>query len=227
MINRREILKAGILIPFLGIKNIECKKTYSRFSNIFETVDSKTHKIHKSKHQEYTAFTHWKYNSRILYLNECIDIPMLLDTSNKNDYYYGDVLLAAASDRNLIVYDKVCDTNIISNRLISMMRMCNRKTMKEKNSKIKHFFYKSGSIIENYKTELVETCFKLNGIQYHEIKESIWNKMTYLNYVTLPEGKKNILIGTTDKSYDFIKLVNGDKFGIAVLNNKKVILGAY
>lgn len=132
------------------------------------------------------------------------------------------LLVTAGTKRNLIVLDKDVNNNYFSSRLVALMKVCLRHNLN--GSKLTHMFVPRNL---NYAGTTINNI-KVVGLSEYEY-ESICFKYELLGGV-LPYNKSKLVIGADLSTIDgFVApfSLTKEKLGLAVLESKRVILGAY
>jgi hypothetical protein len=157
------------------------------------------------------------------YDSDYITIPTYIHNSNNQQYYYGQVLFGSGVDRNMVVYDSRAE-NALSKRLIALMKT----TMQNNHYKAYYQMETRYVLTDIFVEKTVVYVPHYPGVKIHLVDSETWNKVINCVESKLAPNKKNWVIGVDSSGCDsLIKAVVDDHHGIAVLDNRAVILGAY
>lgn len=237
MSNRRQFIKQGLIASAaLGTSfNLSYAEEVNRsvFETVFEPINMQGKMIPEFPldiHNPNRKHSAWTYNERVILKlsNENYLITQLcFDGKNPAlDHDYGSILFSAAFDRNLLVYDGNRKDSILSNRLVMLMRQVMRRHGGFRKIKMTDLFIEENAQYES-----------LNNIKVNQVNSKTWAKSIeiYKSYFDTKsfelldisnKNKKNFVLGVC-RNIDLVKPFNGQMCGIACLDNRSVILGAY
>jgi hypothetical protein len=175
-------------------------------------------------------FTSIEFDAEPLQIEDdcCVVIPLVL-TESEAVKYAPDCILAAALDRNVIVYDDE-HPGELGTRLLSLLRTTYRHNLPKSLTptvaadRITDIFYD-----KNHKyTESFGKLASVMKIRLHPIDMSDNNKY-YLDTLggTFPSHTNNLVIAVSKSADNFVMPYKGKQWGCGILNNRKVLLGAY
>jgi hypothetical protein len=208
-----------------------------KLSEIFEEIQLKENEVAEfpldflapGVKKDYWAFSH---------IDKCegdfINIPLTLTEKDHKEKLAGQLLLVAATDRNILVYDNsfrweidkeyIRGQNYVTllNKLPILMKTVMRKNGKgemtdlfiDENVNIDKIFYEDTSLkINKVDHDLYNY---LLGYYFNDLKRDV------------PDSRYNLCIGVDLNLNDsFVQPIRENKYGLAVLDNRKVLLGCY
>mgnify|MGYP000870869716 FL=1 len=234
--NRREFVKKGSLValaaslPFTARANV-IKKEQNVFERVFQPIQFGPGQLPKFPLNCILSRDEINYATYVSVLNgrekviggDYVLVPTPFNNKKKaSDYDYGAVLLTAGLSRNMLVYDSSCDGDYISRRLQALLSMTIRRNYgKKKKNRLTDIFIHESRFVEN----------PSDKIKVHRVGTEIWNKVISI-YEDFPEiclnNKTNLVVGVSTVTQEFVKPIKSDgSYGIATLDNRNIILGAF
>lgn len=176
-------------------------------------------------------FTSTEFDVESLSVQDDSYVVIPLELSKEEAIKYASrCILAAAVDRNLVVYDEKC-LGELSNLLLSLLRITYRSNIAksiiptlELTDNITDIFYDK----QDKYTEDFGKLASVMKIKLHPIDMSD-NINYYLNTLhgTLPPYTSKLVIAVNGNVDNFVMPYRDNHWGCGLLDNKKVILGAY
>lgn len=241
MMNRREFVKKGSLVTLaaslpLAAKANVVENEQKVFERVFQPIEFPKGAapefpldfIRQGGKRIYSSYIRVLNRTDRLVGSDYILVPTPFDNKNKaKDCDYGATLLSAGLDRNILAYDSSCDGNYVSSRLQDILSMTIRHNYGRKTTnKLTDIFIHKSSFVEN----------PSDKIKVHRVDTETWDKVLS-NFKEVPEitkynkhlnNKTNLVIGVSTVTQEFVKpIMSNGNYGIAVLENRNIILGAY
>lgn len=237
--NRRDIIKGCLTLPLINNFNFASNATEINkpvFESVFEpihfassqTIEFPLNFIGPGEKRTYAAYVRMLNKTHTIINEDYILVPTPFNNKNQaTDYDYGATLLVAGLDRNLLVYDSECSGNYVSKKLQELMNITMIRTygIKTKN-KLTDIFIHESKFVEN----------PPENMKVHRVNTKLWDRVLSV-YEDFPEickynkhlnNKTNLVIGVSVFTPEFIKpIIPNGNYGIAVLENRNIILGAY
>jgi hypothetical protein len=152
-----------------------------------------------------------------------VDLPL---TSTEVLQNIHKILLTAAVDRNVVCYDEYALPGVFSHNLLAIMYDYFRRDKP------------SSSLSVNITDVFISADMKVLGEFKHfakQLKVDLHPTLKphvldyYINALqaSLPANKHNLVIAVNKDSGHFVMPYKNNKYGLAVLNNNSVLLGAY
>jgi len=213
-----------------------------KLSEIFEEIQLKENEVAEfpldflapGVKKDYWAFSH---------IDKCegdfINIPLTLTEKDHKEKLAGQLLLVAATDRNILVYDNSFPWEIdkeyirgqnyvtLLNKLPILMKTVMRKNGK---GEITDLFIDEKTKIDRYYEEEIfheDISIKINGID-HDLYNYLLGYFFNDLKGHVPYGRYNLCIGIDLNLNDsFVQPTCENKYGLAILDNRKVLLGCY
>lgn len=236
--NRREFVKKGSLIAIaaslpLAAKANVVKNEQKVFESVFQPIEFPKGSVPEfpldfpapGEARGYKAYTSINNKIEPMMGSDYVLVPTPFDNKNKaSDYDYGATLLVAGVDRGILVYDSSCDGDYVSRKLQSLLSMTIRRNYGRKTTnKLTDIFIHESRFVEN----------PSDKIKVHRVGTEVWNKILtgYPNVCEYTQGlnnKTNLVIGVSTVTQEFVKPIMSDgSYGIAVLENRNIIIGAF
>lgn len=228
MINRRRAIATLVTAPMIA-KSLLADSIRPEFEEVFTPVGFKNGELPEFPlefiHPVYNPgeLKAWIHNHNSVWKLSGDDYILVPTPFNKKhtalDSDYGAVLFAAAINRNIILFDEQCNKKIVSTRIVSLMKQTIKRMGGNHRYKMTDLFYREDAILET------NGC--VTDLYHHRVKNEVWDAALKGLYYSGVNDKNTLVLGVCRNDCLVKPILNEEESGIAVLNNKTVVLGVY
>jgi hypothetical protein len=199
--------------------------------DIFETIDISNHQNAEfpldfltGKNDVVTIVKH-PDGARIYKNRSFIRVPTFTKQIEDLKKNTGKLLVAAASENNIVVYDEQAKQGELTTRLLNLIITEHRRNLGATLGSITDIFIPTGATLLSEHIVFADT----RNIKLHQTEElSHLSKYLIENvHCSLPKRCTNLVIGVDNRTSSFVIVRKKDEYGQSVLDCKSILLGAY
>jgi hypothetical protein len=200
--------------------------------DIFETIDVSNHQNAEfpldflTGKNDSVAIVKHPDGARIYKNKSFVIVPTFTKQIEDLKKNAGKLLVVAASENNIVVYDEQAKQGELTTRLLNLIITEHRRNLGASTlGRITDIFIPTSASIVDEHIVFADT----RNIKLHLIEE-VSNLTDYFIkklHCTLPKGCTNLVIGVDKRTSSFVIVRRKDEYGQSVLDSKSVLLGAY
>jgi len=248
-LSRRKFIESvSATLAFFGLKakaNIVDSKFTDKFYDIFHRIDASNNKgniivplILPDDSPTYSINKKYEIDKQFSNGEVFINSFKIKENINKEAM---KLIVAAGSDRNMVVYDSECRSGEFSLKLVSLMnQVARRNLILNRKQNLTDIFMRKSHMYQpptNLKTigEAINKKHHIQqiyGVSIHGIDDDSWNIVEEF-YRSSCKGSygpndRNIVIGVIRDEYNFLNPVFTKlEMGLAILSNSNILLGSF